>query len=94
MHRQLNLNSRTDQLKKERNFHRLCQLEKALAFLCAAHLVSITVGVIPSLSIASAQIVQFDDPILTVSTDAGRKNLTETYIRIAIVDPGKPINGV
>lgn len=65
-----------------------------MAFLCAAHLVSITVGVIPSFSIASAQIVQFDDSILTVSTDAGRKNLTETYIRIAIVDPGKPINGV
>ena len=62
--------------------------------ICAAHLVSITGGVIPSFSLASAQIVQFDDPILTVSTEAGRKNLTETYTRIAIADPGKPINGV
>jgi hypothetical protein len=55
---------------------------------------SIIVGVLSGFSITSAQVVNFDDPILTVSTDDGQKNLTETLIRVAIADPGKPINGV
>ena len=51
-------------------------------------------GVLFSFSITSAQVVKFDEPILTVSTNAGKKNLTETIIRVAIADPGRPINGV
>ena len=29
-----------------------------------------------------------------MNTEAGTRNLTETYTRVAIADPGKPINGV
>ena len=45
-------------------------------------------------SIALAQYVPFKVPFLTVNTGAGTSNLTETYTRVAIADPGKPINGV
>jgi len=57
-------------------------------------LISTNMGVHFSFSTTSAQVVKFDEPILTVSTNAGKKNLTETLIRVAIADPGKPINGV
>jgi hypothetical protein len=62
-----------------------------VAYLIA---VSVIVGIVPSFSIASAQFVPFKDPILTVDTEAGTRNLTETYTRVAIADPGKPVNGV
>ena len=52
------------------------------------------VGIVPGFSIASAQYVPFKVPLLTVNTEAGTRNLTETYTRVAIADPGKPINGV
>ena len=49
---------------------------------------------VPGFSIALAQYVPFKVPFLTVNTEAGTRNLTETYTRVAIADPGKPINGV
>ena len=51
-------------------------------------------GIVPSFSIASAQYVPFKVPLLAVDPEAGPANLTETYTRVAIADPGKPINGV
>lgn len=56
--------------------------------------ISVLVGIVPGFSIASAQYVPFKVPFLTVSTEAGTRNLAETYTRVAIADPGKPINGV
>ena len=49
---------------------------------------------VPGFSIALAQYVPFKVPFLTVNTGAGTRNLTETYTRVAIAGPGKPINGV
>jgi hypothetical protein len=48
----------------------------------------------PGFSIASAQYVPFKVPFLTVNAEEGTRNLTETYTRVAIADPGQPINGV
>ena len=48
----------------------------------------------PGFSIALAQYVPFKVPFLIVNTEAGTRNLTETFTRVAIADPGKPINGV
>jgi hypothetical protein len=62
-----------------------------VAYLIA---ISVLVGIVPGFSIASAQYVPFKVPLLTVNTEAGTRNLTETYTRVAIADPGKPINGV
>jgi hypothetical protein len=62
-----------------------------VAYLIA---ISVLVGIVPGISIASAQYVPFKVPLLTVNTEAGTRNLTETYTRVAIADPGKPINGV
>jgi hypothetical protein len=55
--------------------------------------VSVVIVVLIS-SDVSAQFVPFDDPTLSVETDAGITTLNETYLRVAIADPGKPINGV
>lgn len=55
---------------------------------------SVLVGIIPGFSIASAQYVPFKVPFLTVNSEAGARNLTETYTRVALADPGKLINGV
>ena len=62
-----------------------------VAYLIA---ISVLVGIVPGFSIASAQYVPFKVPFLTVNSEAGARNLTETYTRVAIADPGKPINGV
>lgn len=62
-----------------------------VAYLIA---ISVLVGTVPGFSITSAQYVPFKVPLLTVNTEAGTRNLTETYTRVAIADPGKPINGV
>ena len=62
-----------------------------VAYLIA---ISVLVGIVPGFSIASAQYVPFKVPLLAVNTEAGTRNLTETYTRVAIADPGKPINGV
>ena len=56
--------------------------------------ISVLVSMVPGFSIALAQYVPFKVPFLTVNTEAGTRNLTETYTRVAIADPGKPINGV
>ncbi|HEY7110721.1 MAG TPA: hypothetical protein VH415_14950 [Nitrososphaeraceae archaeon] len=40
------------------------------------------------------QTVQFADPVLRAHSLAGTKNITESFIRVAIADPGRPINGV
>ena len=56
--------------------------------------ISVLVGIVPGFSIASAQYVPFKVPLLAVNTEAGTRNLTETYTRVSIADPGKPINGV
>jgi hypothetical protein len=56
--------------------------------------ISVLVGIVPGFSIALAQYLPFKVPFLTVDTEAGTRNLTETYTRVAIDDPGKPINGV
>ena len=56
--------------------------------------ISVLVSTVPGFSIALAQYVPFKVPFLTVNTGAGTRNLTETYTRVAIADPGKPINGV
>jgi len=66
-------------------------VENYVAYLIA---ISVLVGIVPSFSIASAQYVPFKVPLLAVNTEAGTRNLTETYTRVAIADPGKPINGV
>jgi hypothetical protein len=62
-----------------------------VAYLIA---ISVLVGIVPGFSIASVQYVPFKVPFLTVNSEAGTRNLTETYTRVAIADPGKPINGV
>jgi len=62
-----------------------------VAYLIA---ISVLVGIVPGFSIASTQYVPFKVPLLSVNTVAGTRNLTETYTRVAIADPGKPINGV
>ena len=62
-----------------------------VAYLIA---ISVLVSIVPGFSIALAQYVPFKVPFLTVNTEAGTRNLTETYTRVAIADPGKPINGV
>jgi hypothetical protein len=56
--------------------------------------ISVVVIVVLISSDASAQFVPFDDPTLSVETDAGITTLSETYLRVAIADPGKPVNGV
>ena len=56
--------------------------------------ISVLFGIVPGFPTALAQYVPFKVPFLTVNTEGGPKNLTETYTRIAIADPGKPINGV
>jgi hypothetical protein len=56
--------------------------------------ISVLVIMVHGFSIALAQYVPFKVPFLTVNTEAGTRNLTETYTRVAIADPGKPINGV
>ncbi len=52
------------------------------------------VGIVAGFSITSAQYVPFKVPFLTVNSEAGARNLTETYTRVAIADHGKLINGV
>jgi hypothetical protein len=54
----------------------------------------VLVSIVPGFSIALAQYVPFKVPFLIVNTEADTRNLTETYTRVAIADPGKPINGV
>ena len=56
--------------------------------------ISVLVCIGPGFSIASAQYVPFKVPFLTVNAEEGTRNLTETYTRVAIADPGQPINGV
>lgn len=41
-----------------------------------------------------SQTVQFTDPVLSAHSLAGTKNITESFIRVAIADPARPINGV
>lgn len=62
-----------------------------VAYLIA---ISVLVDIVTGFSIASAQYVPFKVPFLTVNSEVGTRNLTETYTRVAIADPGKPINGV
>jgi hypothetical protein len=50
--------------------------------------------IVTNYSTAGAQQVTFNDPIITVNSNSGKNNVTETYIRVAMVDPGKPVNGV
>jgi hypothetical protein len=38
--------------------------------------------------------VQFNDPVLSEHSFAGTKNITKSFIRVAIADPAKPIDGV
>jgi len=56
--------------------------------------ISILLGIVPGFPTALAQYVPFKVPFLTVNTEAGPKNLTETYTRVAIADPERSINGV
>ena len=56
--------------------------------------ISVLFGIVQGFPTALAQYVPFKVPFLTVNTEAGPKNLTETYTRVAIADPGRPINGV
>ena len=46
------------------------------------------------ISLVNADSVSFDDPILTVNSYYGAMKIVETYIRVAIIDPGKDINGI
>lgn len=46
------------------------------------------------ISLVNADSVSFDDPILTVNSYYGAKKIVETYIRVAIINPGKDINGI
>jgi hypothetical protein len=54
--------------------------------------ISVLVGIVPGFSIALAQYLPFKVPFLTVDTEAGTRNLTETYTRVAIDDHGVYIN--
>ena len=56
--------------------------------------ISVLFGIVPGFPTALAQYVPFKVPFLTVNTEVGPKNLTEAYTRVAIADPGRPINGV
>ena len=63
-------------------------------YISSLIVISVLVGTVPGFSITLTQYVPFKVPFLTVNTEAGTRNLTETYTRVAIADPGKPINGV